>query len=95
MLSYDKIGTFNGVDIAGTYAACIRVCPNQVCKGVVLTIEVGGEVVEIEPPQLLDFNPRESACTLSLYSQRSSRISRGGCVSCGGHDGAPSARRNM
>lgn len=39
------------------YYAAIRVCPNVKCKGLVFVIEDDKGTVEIEPPQLLDFNP--------------------------------------
>jgi Domain of unknown function (DUF4145) len=36
--------------------AAIRLCPNLKCQGMVFTIDYAGEVFEVEPPQLLDFN---------------------------------------
>ena len=36
--------------------ASTRVCPNVKCKGIVFVIESLKGIVEIEPPQLLDFN---------------------------------------
>lgn len=39
------------------YFAGIRVCPNIKCRGLVFVIEsADGNVIEIEPPQLLDFS---------------------------------------
>jgi hypothetical protein len=37
--------------------ASMRICPNVKCKGLIFAIEDGNVVLEIEPPQLLDFNP--------------------------------------
>lgn len=37
-------------------AATLRSCPNIKCKGIVLVIDHNGSVVEVEPPQLLDFS---------------------------------------
>jgi hypothetical protein len=52
---YGKIGP--NVQAAG-YFASIRICPNLKCRGLVLVIEdAAGVTLEIEPPQLLDFNP--------------------------------------
>jgi hypothetical protein len=39
------------------YFASVRVCPNDKCRGLVFAIESKEGVVEVEPPQLLDFNP--------------------------------------
>jgi hypothetical protein len=36
--------------------AAIRICPNTACKGLIFVIEANEKIVEIEPPQLLDFN---------------------------------------
>ena len=40
--------------------ASVRVCPNPSCAGLVFVIEEsGGSVLEIRPPELLDFNPED------------------------------------
>ncbi|RZN32188.1 DUF4145 domain-containing protein [Bradyrhizobium sp. Leo121] len=55
--AFNKPGKVGGNTVIGTYFATIRVCPNLKCFGLVFVIEAGNGVVEIEPPQLLDFNP--------------------------------------
>ena len=37
------------------FIASIRICPNTKCRGLVFTIEYGATLVEVEPPQLIDF----------------------------------------
>jgi hypothetical protein len=40
------------------FDASIRMCPNSACKGIVFVVaDSSGTIVEIEPPELLDFNP--------------------------------------
>ncbi|MEJ0061986.1 MAG: DUF4145 domain-containing protein [Alphaproteobacteria bacterium] len=50
------------------FAATIRICPNQICRGLVLVIEQSGRALKIEPPQLLDFNANNlpSVCQETL-----------------------------
>ena len=56
--SYSKSGKFGPNVMSASYFAAIRICPNVKCKGLVFVIEDGqGASLEIEPPQLLDFNP--------------------------------------
>lgn len=56
--SYFKQGRVGSNAVQGTYYASMRLCPNVKCKGLVFVIEdATGMVAEIEPPQLLDFNP--------------------------------------
>jgi hypothetical protein len=45
------------VSAQSTLYAGVRICPNQKCRGLVFVIEDKTDVIEIEPPQLLDFNP--------------------------------------
>lgn len=40
------------------FIASIRICPNQTCAGLVFVIQDDRGVLEIEPPELLDFNPQ-------------------------------------
>jgi hypothetical protein len=56
---YHKLGkSERGGRNAIEYFASIRICPSVKCRGLVFVLEdMSGEVVEIEPPQLLDFNP--------------------------------------
>jgi hypothetical protein len=57
-IGFNKRGRFGQNRIAQVYIATIRLCPNMVCQGLVFTIESSDEkIAEIEPPQLLDFNP--------------------------------------
>ncbi len=50
------------------FFASIRICPNDKCRGLVFVIQCGNEVVEIEPPELIDFStddlPRDLQATL-------------------------------
>jgi Domain of unknown function (DUF4145) len=56
--SYKKHGRSGGAPVVGDYFAGVRMCPNVKCKGFVFVIENGqGLALEVEPPQLLDFNP--------------------------------------
>jgi hypothetical protein len=55
--SYIKGGKVGPNPVAGTYYAAMRICPNMRCKGLIFVIEDGHGPLEIEPPQLLDFNP--------------------------------------
>jgi hypothetical protein len=55
--SYRKNGKVGPNAVVGTFYAGVRICPNVQCKGLVFVIEDGGKIHEIEPPQLLDFNP--------------------------------------
>jgi hypothetical protein len=55
--SYAKRGKFGPNATTSTYYASIRICPNVKCRGLVFIIEDDNGAVEIEPPQLLDFNP--------------------------------------
>jgi hypothetical protein len=56
--SFLKLGKYGPNAVTMTYYAGTRLCPNVKCKGLVFVIEDGnGMVAEIEPPQLLDFNP--------------------------------------
>lgn len=55
--SYTKKGNYGPNLTSQAYYASIRICPNVKCRGLVLVIEDGNGTVEIEPPQLLDFNP--------------------------------------
>jgi hypothetical protein len=55
---YSKIGKIGPNPQLAGYFASIRICPNLKCSGLVFVIEsANGVPVEIEPPQLLDFNP--------------------------------------
>jgi hypothetical protein len=56
--SYHKHGKGSQNSVMSTsYYASTRICPNVKCKGIVFVIENLKGIVEIEPPQLLDFNP--------------------------------------
>ncbi|MBR1360772.1 DUF4145 domain-containing protein [Bradyrhizobium ottawaense] len=55
--AYSKVGKIGVNQAVAMYYAAIRVCPNVKCKGLVFVIEDDKGTVEIEPPQLLDFNP--------------------------------------
>lgn len=55
--SFRKRGTKAGSSTIQMCYASMRVCPNVKCLGIVFIIEQGNDVVEIEPPELLDFNP--------------------------------------
>ncbi|RQH06662.1 DUF4145 domain-containing protein [Bradyrhizobium sp. RP6] len=55
--AFNKTGKIGNNTVVGTYFASMRICPNVKCLGLVFVIEAGNAVVEIEPPQLLDFNP--------------------------------------
>jgi Domain of unknown function (DUF4145) len=57
-IGFNKSGRFGANRVTQIYTAHIRICPNMVCQGIVFTIESSdGKIAEIEPPQLLDFNP--------------------------------------
>lgn len=53
-IQYQKKQTSNLNPISLT--ATLRVCPNIKCKGIVLAIDLYGSVIEVVPPQLLDFS---------------------------------------
>jgi hypothetical protein len=55
--TYSKGGHVGPNPVVATYYATIRICPNVKCKGLIFVIEDAHGAVEIEPPQLLDFNP--------------------------------------
>lgn len=55
--SFHKHGKTMQIIAQGTYYAGIRICPNVKCQGLVFVVESKSAVLEIEPPQLLDFNP--------------------------------------
>lgn len=55
--TYSKKGKTGPNAAVQQYFASIRWCPNIKCQGIVFVIETNRGVVEIEPPQLLDFNP--------------------------------------
>ncbi|GAA0018538.1 DUF4145 domain-containing protein [Bradyrhizobium diazoefficiens] len=55
--SYQKSGHTGQTLTSAIYYASIRLCPNVACKGMVFVLEGPAGIVEIEPPQLLDFNP--------------------------------------
>lgn len=57
--SFYKLGKTMPIETLaqGTYYAGVRICPNAKCQGLVFVVESKNEVLEIEPPQLLDFNP--------------------------------------
>jgi hypothetical protein len=38
------------------FFACLRICPNVECKGLVFVITRGGKVAEVLPPELIQFN---------------------------------------
>lgn len=52
-IAYNKRNTNQSVS---HYIATIRICPNPNCKGLLFVITKDGHVVEVEPPQLLDFD---------------------------------------
>jgi hypothetical protein len=58
-IGFNKSGRVGPNRVTQIYAATIRLCPNMACQGLVFTIESSfdGKIVEIEPSQLLDFNP--------------------------------------
>lgn len=69
-VKYSKAGTAppqTGARYA-EYFASIRLCPNVLCMGIVLVIEAGSEIVEIEPPQLIDFDTQDlpTKCVATL-----------------------------
>lgn len=53
---FRKLGKSGPNQVVAEYYASIRICPNVKCKGLVFTIEGRNGTIEIEPPQLLDFN---------------------------------------
>ena len=54
---FRKSGKSGGNHAVAAFFASIRICPNTKCKGLVFVIQQGpDQIVEIEPPQLLDFN---------------------------------------
>jgi hypothetical protein len=55
--SYSKPGKVGNNPVVDTYYASIRWCPNVKCHGMVFVIEGSQGILEVEPPQLLDFNP--------------------------------------
>lgn len=38
-----------------SFIAAMRICPNSSCRGIILVIQQNGLVIEVKPPQLLDF----------------------------------------
>lgn len=40
-----------------TFTASIRRCPNPKCSGFVFVIQLGSAVIDVQPPELLDFDP--------------------------------------
>lgn len=42
---------------AASVNACIRVCPNPQCMGIVFTLELSGDKTTVLPPELIDFEP--------------------------------------
>ena len=39
--------------------ACVRVCPNPQCNGVIFTVSSGDEFLRVLPPELIDFDANE------------------------------------
>jgi hypothetical protein len=56
-VSYNKAGILgpNRSVVQQMYAS-VRICPNTSCRGLIFVIEGQGRVLEIEPPELLDFD---------------------------------------
>ena len=54
-ISFIKEGMNGPNRFNGKYYANIRICPNTKCRGMVFVVQLGNDVVEVEPPQLLDF----------------------------------------
>lgn len=63
-----RLGSFNAVNRSGftyhkklnnnnitTFRATVRICPSEQCYGLVFVIENQGKIVEVNPPELLDF----------------------------------------
>jgi hypothetical protein len=55
-IAFTKRGRLGPNPHGQQYFASIRVCPNIKCFGLVFVIETGNGIVEVEPPQLLDFS---------------------------------------
>jgi len=55
--AFNKSGKMGPNTALSQYFASIRLCPNTKCFGLVFVIETNERIIEIEPPQLLDFNP--------------------------------------
>jgi hypothetical protein len=55
-VGFQKRGNIGTTPAAEIYSASVRICPNVKCFGLVFAIQRGGELVELVPPQLLDFN---------------------------------------
>lgn len=56
-IKFTKSGALAQSRQAHWYFASIRICPSTKCRGFVFVIEGPRRLEEIEPPQLLDFNP--------------------------------------
>jgi hypothetical protein len=56
-ITFQKSGSHGPNRVELPYFASIRVCPNVKCNGLIFAIQNNQQkTVEIEPPQLLDFN---------------------------------------
>jgi hypothetical protein len=56
-ITYAKNGTKSNVKCIASASASLRICPNDKCRGLVFIVECHGEIVEVEPPELLDSDP--------------------------------------
>ncbi len=54
---YSKVGMLGPNRNVKQFNASIRICPNVSCRGIVFVVEFNGRALEIEPPELIDFNP--------------------------------------
>ncbi|WP_159728424.1 DUF4145 domain-containing protein [Methylosinus sp. Ce-a6] len=55
-IEYSKNGQIEHRPAMQICSASIRICPNAECFGFVFVVLANGRVVEIEPPELIDFN---------------------------------------
>jgi Domain of unknown function (DUF4145) len=55
-ICFNKRGMIGPNPVGQQYYASIRVCPNAKCRGLVFVIEGPDGLVDVEPPQLLDFS---------------------------------------
>lgn len=55
-LEYIKHGKIDEKDQTRFYYASLRICPSTECNGLVFIIQQDKYVVEVEPPELIDFN---------------------------------------
>lgn len=55
-ISFTKSGSYGPNRVGRVFFASIRICPNTKCMGLVFVVQSNDEIIEIEPPQLLDFN---------------------------------------